>query len=261
MGRYSNKKREFVKNISRYSEIPLLKNDEILIAVENNRMLDSDVIPYVNRDTKVPWIWDYNEFDGPIKTCPGTTDLAHLGITFPLWSDFRCRMAPNGGLEYELNIANHNRGNEVAGMVQEFAFGQTGVCPWTDLRDKSIEKTNYIKLVTPYYVQTPKGYSCLIMGHPMYPRKEFTVVPGVVNTDSYHTLNVVLNVLTPNEFYVSQGTPLAYVIPFKRSDNIKRIIEGDESVFNLLAHRGFGGPWPPIWRRGKYKREQRRWDR
>jgi dUTPase len=261
MGRYLNKKKKFVKDVSRLSDIPNLEPGQIIVAVENNRMLDSAVVPYLNKNSKVPWIWDYGDGPGAIKTCPGTTDLAHLGVTFPLWADFRCRMGPEGNLEYELNIAREDNSPGVAGLMQEFTFGQTGPCPWTDLRDKSIEQAGYIKIVSPYYIKTPKGYSILITGHPMYPRKEFVVVPGIVNTDSYHTVNVVLNVLTPNEFYVAQGTPIAQVIVFKRSDNVKEIIEGDESVYRLLSHLGFGGPWPPKWRKGKYKREQRRWDR
>lgn len=259
MGRYSSKKRKFIKNVSRYGELPELEPGQIIVAVENNRMLDSQIMPFTNRDSKIPWIWDYDGGPGEIRTCPGTTDLAHLGITFPIWADFRCRMGPEGNLEYQLNVANDP--SEVAGLIQEFGFGQTGHCPWTDIRDKTIEKTNYLKLVTPYYIKTPKGYSVMIVGHPMYPRKEFVVVPGVVNTDSYHTVNVVLNVLTPHEFYIAQNTPIAQIIVFKRSENTKEIIEGDTSVYKILSHRGFGGPWGPVWRRGKYKREQRRWDR
>lgn len=261
MGRYLNKKKKFIKDVSRISEIPNIEPGQIIVAVENNRMLDSTIMPYSNRNSKVPWIADYDNGPGAIKTCPGTTDLANLGVTFPLWADFRCRMGPSGNLEYELNIVTEQYPSQVAGLIQEFTFGQTGPCPWTELRDKSIEQSGYLKLVSPYYIKTPKGYSVLITGHPMYPRKEFVVVPGIVNTDSYHTVNVVLNVLTPNEFYVAQGTPIAQVIVFKRSDNVKEIIEGDESVHALLGQRGFGGPWVPRWRKGKYKREQRRWDR
>lgn len=261
MGRYLNKKNKFVKNVSRIGDLPNLKPGQIIIAVENNKMLDSSVMPYANRGTKVPWVWDYNDSQAPIKTCPGTTDLAHLGVTFPLWADFRCRMGPEGRLEYELNIAREEMTPQVAGLIQGFEYTQTGSCPWTELRDKSIERSEYLKLVSPFYVKTPKGYSVLITGHPMYPRKEFVIVPGIVNTDSYHTVNVVLNVLTPEEFYIAQGTPIAQFIVFKRSDNVKDVIEGDESVYKILGHRGFGGPWPPKWRKGKYKREQRRWDR
>lgn len=242
-------------------DIPELNPGQVLVAVEDNRMLDDGTImPYVNRSTKVPWIWDYNEGNGPIKTCPGTTDLAQLGITIPLWADFRCRMMPDGGLECELNVLKI-RDNQIVGRIEPFSYGQTGSCPWTELRDKDVAKANYLKLVSPFYIKTPRGYSTMIVGHPMYPRKEFSVVPGIVNTDSYHTMNVVINVLTPQEFYVAQGYPIAQAIVFKRNDNVREILEGDSSVHELLSHRGFGGPWPPVWRKGKYKREQRRWDR
>lgn len=261
MGRYlKNKKRTFVTDVRRLSDLPDLKPGQLILAVEDNRMLDDEaVMPFLNRSAKVPWIWDYN-VSGAIKTCPGTTDLAQLGITIPLWADFRCRMSPDGGLECDLNVMKISD-NQVAGRIEPFTYEQTGACPWTELRDKSISNASYLKLVSPFYLKTPRGYSTMIIGHPMYPRPEFTVIPGIVNTDSYHTMNVVINVLTPREFYVAQGHPIAQAIVFKRSDNTREIIEGDSSVHELLAHRGFGGPWPPKWRKGKYKREQRRWDR
>jgi dUTPase len=260
MRRFSEKKNKFISNISRIGEIPELEPGQILIAVDENKILDTDIMPYANRGVKIPWVNNHEAAQGPIKTCPGTTDLIALGVTVPLWADLRCRMSPDGGIEAEFNIVRENQ-FAAAGMIQPFDFNQTGTCPWTDLREKPIEKSNYLKLVSPFYVKTPKGYSSLIIGNPMYPRKEFDVIPGIVNTDQYHTMNVVLNVRTASEFYVAQGTPIAQVIVYKRSDNIKEIIEGDETVHRALYGRGFGGPWAPVWRKGKYKREQRRWDR
>lgn len=261
MGHYSNKKKKFVRDARRMGDLPELSPGQLIISVEDNSILDDETImPYINRSSKVPWIWEYNDGPGPIKTCPGTTDLAQLGVTIPLWADFRCRMSPDGGLECDLNVMKTSE-EQTVGRIEPFTYDQTGSCPWTELRDKAISTANYLKIVSPFYFKTPRGYSTMIIGHPMYPRSEFAVVPGVVNTDSYHTMNVVLNVLTPKEFYVAQGYPIAQAIVFKRSDNPREIIEGDSSVHKLLKHRGFGGPWPPQWRKGKYKREQRRWDR
>ena len=82
MGRYSrNNKRTFVTDVKRLSDLPELKPGQLIIAVEDNRMLDDETImPFLNRSSKVPWIWDYHG-SGAIKTCPGTTDLAQLGMT------------------------------------------------------------------------------------------------------------------------------------------------------------------------------------
>jgi dUTPase len=109
---------------------------------------------------------------------------------------------------------------------------------------------------------TPRGYSSIITGSLMNPRPEFDIIPGIVNTDYYHTLNVIMNVLTDKEFYISQGTPIAQVTFFKRSDNVSKMYVGGDSVFRTISTRGFGGPLAPLedWRRGKYRREQRKWD-
>lgn len=73
------------------------------------------------------------------------------------------------------------------------------------------------KFINPWAVKTPKGYSCLFIS-PMHQDLPFTILPGVVDTDSYiRNVNFpfVMNDLTW-EGMIPAGTPIAQVIPFKR---------------------------------------------
>lgn len=254
---------KFLTGLTRVGQVPKLKPHEILVMPEHDSLLDSDIIsPIINKNYDDWWIDNLDSNRG-IVHCPGVTDVMHTGITLRLWGDLRCRPSPDGmRMETEFNISSSYQ-NQSAGSIEPFEFEATGACPYTDRRDESIKRANYVKLVTPFYIRTAKGYSSMISGSHINPRPEFDVVTGMVNTDYYHTINVVMNVLTDKPFYVAQGTPIAQIIVFKRNDNIKTLLWGDENLYRAHRGRGFGGPWVPLngWRKGKYKREQRRWDR
>lgn len=73
------------------------------------------------------------------------------------------------------------------------------------------------KFINNWAIKTPKGYSCLFV-NPMHRDLPFTILPGIVDTDSYlRNVNFpfVLNDLTW-EGLIPAGTPIAQVIPFKR---------------------------------------------
>lgn len=225
-------------------------------------MLDSDIVPFLNFNRKEDWVVNIEKnTPGSYRTCPGGTDLMQLGLTIPLWGDIHIRPSMDKKMiEAEFNIERENDGQH-AGMIDNFMQEQTGKCPYTDRRKSTIEKTQYLKLVNPFMFKTPKGYSTLITGSQLNPRKEFDVISGVVNTDYYHTCNVVLNVLVDDYFMIERGTPIAQMFVFKRSENIKHLYIGDETVHGLHKRLGFGGPLKlGRWKRGKYKKEQRLWD-
>lgn len=77
----------------------------------------------------------------------------------------------------------------------------------------------YPKWINPWSIRTPEGYSTLFV-HPMHRDLPFTIMPGVVDTDTYFApVNFPMVINDPNfEGYIPQGTPIAQVIPFKRDN-------------------------------------------
>jgi hypothetical protein len=75
----------------------------------------------------------------------------------------------------------------------------------------------YPKLMNPWGIKTPPGYSTLFMA-PVHRSNIFTILPGVVDTDTYTAPVNFPMVLTDVKFegLVPAGTPIAQVIPFKR---------------------------------------------
>lgn len=78
---------------------------------------------------------------------------------------------------------------------------------------------SYPKWTNPWSIKTPRGYSILIV-QPFHRESLFTIFPGVVDTDTYSApinFPFVLNDVT-FEGLIPAGTPMAQIIPFKRTD-------------------------------------------
>jgi hypothetical protein len=77
----------------------------------------------------------------------------------------------------------------------------------------------YPKWNNPWSIKTPKGYSTLFV-QPMHRESMFTILPGIVDTDTYTApVNFPMVINDPDfEGLIPKGTPIAQVIPFKRDD-------------------------------------------
>jgi hypothetical protein len=77
---------------------------------------------------------------------------------------------------------------------------------------------SYPKWLNPWAITTPPGYSVLFV-QPFHRESVFTILPGVVDTDTYNaSVNFPFVLNEPNTFegLIPAGTPIAQVIPFKR---------------------------------------------
>jgi hypothetical protein len=79
------------------------------------------------------------------------------------------------------------------------------------------ETLYYPKWMNPWSIKTPKGYSVLFT-QPMHRESPFTILEGVVDTDTYNAPVNFPFVLNDWGFegLIPAGTPMAQVIPFKR---------------------------------------------
>jgi hypothetical protein len=83
----------------------------------------------------------------------------------------------------------------------------------------------FYKILNPWKIKTPKGYSCLFVPPLNNADDRFSIIPGIVDTDTFpNEINfpIIINgdkypVL---ETTIKKGTPYVQIIPFKR-DNWK----------------------------------------
>ena len=110
--------------------------------------------------------------------------------------------------------------------LQAHSIDQLGEkCPFVN-KNKSLP---FHKILNPWLIKTPPGYSCLFLPPMNNSDDRFSIIPGIVDTDTfYQEINfpIIINgdkypVL---ETLIESGTPIVQVIPFKR-EKWKMIIE------------------------------------
>jgi hypothetical protein len=78
---------------------------------------------------------------------------------------------------------------------------------------------NYIKIVQPWIIKTPPGYSCLFVQPFYHFEKRFKLFPSIVDTDKHDMIvNLPGVLLSDKEITLEPYTPLMQVIPFKREN-------------------------------------------
>ena len=152
-----------------------------------------------------------------VKVCPSFPDYFSLGYVIPLWTDIILKY------DWKTDKYNFQYGQSITG--QEDA--QYGVATHMNSQFISYAPTanflgkpsNFVfKLICPWYAKTAPGYS--MMQLPMFYsfNGDFSVMPGVIDTDIHHVLNQQLVYHGDGEeIFIKKGTPIAQYIPFKRS--------------------------------------------
>jgi hypothetical protein len=139
---------------------------------------------------------------GTVKRCPAIVDLITEGFIIPLWSDF---LVQRDMETLEWDNKNFKYGIEFHSKEQ--------------IKGWDLKKTDFpegVKFINPWRIYTPKGYSVMFMTPTYQFEKRFTVLPGIVETDSYHHVNFPTVWHTTKDTFIERGTPFIQVIPFKR---------------------------------------------
>ena len=79
----------------------------------------------------------------------------------------------------------------------------------------------FYKILNPWKIKTPKGYSCLFVSPLNNSDDRFSIIPGIVDTDTFpNEINfpIIINgdKYTILETTIKKGTPYVQIIPFKR---------------------------------------------
>jgi hypothetical protein len=116
----------------------------------------------------------------------------------------------------------------------------------------------YPKIINPWAIKTPKGYSTLVV-QPMHRESVFTILPGIVDTDTYTApINFPMVINDPMfEGLIPKGTPVAQVIPFKRDKwkmkiGSKKEIEEQNKISTKLTTKFFDKYKTMFWTRKEF---------
>jgi len=87
----------------------------------------------------------------------------------------------------------------------------------------------FYKLVNPWKIKTPKGYSCLFVPPLNNSDDRFSIIPGIVDTDTFPN-EINFPIIINGDKYpilettIKKGTPYVQIIPFKR-DSWKMLLK------------------------------------
>jgi hypothetical protein len=94
------------------------------------------------------------------------------------------------------------------------------------------------KIYNPWTIKTPKGYSCLFVSPLNNSDDRFSIIAGIVDTDTFRqeiNFPIVLNgdKYPTLETIIKKGTPYVQVIPFKRENWKMKIMEKTQKQIEL----------------------------
>lgn len=178
---------------------------------------------------------------GTVKSCPAMHDWFNLGFVIPMWCDSilscnRHEVEAQGGSpdDWEWNW-------KVSGSAYTWAVH--GNQQFLDYAPSWVNQTtsHMFKAECPWRCKTPKGYS--LIQFPMFWEfnRDWTVIPGIIDTDIHHELNQQV-MIHKEQVTIKRGVPLAMYVPIKRETlnyDVRAATEEDLKVSRSNTHEIF----------------------
>lgn len=172
---------------------------------------------------------DTGVFSGNVKLCPSFPDYFSRGFIIPMWCDTYLYYDSETE-EYKWRSANEN--------FRWSAHPNFQFLDDVDFNFMGKPAQFIFKPDSPWNVVTPKGWSIYQLPLFFHHSNEFSVFPGVIDTDVWHEVNPQIMLLQDKkEVFIPRGTPFVQYIPFKRESlelDVREQTEADKKM--LEAH-------------------------
>lgn len=153
----------------------------------------------------------FDNITGPktVRQCPSFPDFFSSGYVIPMWMD--------SILSYDKVL---DRWSKEHAPVVDWAFhGNQQFLDYTEARLFGKESSFVFKTECPWMIITSPGYSVLQLPMFYHFNKEWSVLPGIIDTDIHHEVNQqVLYHGNGEKVLIERGTPFVMYIPYKRED-------------------------------------------
>ena len=173
------------------------------------------------------WFKDIPNTEGmSVKVCPSFPDYFSQGYIMPMWCDSRIQ-SKDGFWNWETSDS----------RFEWASHGNHQLLDHTDVNFNGVAGNFVFKPNSPWRIITPPGWSVLQLPLFYHFNKEWSILPGIIDTDIYHETNQqVLYHGNGESVLIKRGDPFVLYIPFKRSDKLKSEIryknEKDETILN-----------------------------
>ena len=189
--------------------------------------------------------------DMSVKVCPSFPDYFSQGYIMPMWVDVRLQYK-NNEWGWETPITNFTWN----------VHGNNQFLDYTNAKFNGVDSQFVFKADCPWRIVTPPGWSVLQLPLFYHFNQEWSVLPGVIDTDVHSEINQqVLYHGNGKPVVIKSGDPFVLYIPFKRSNKLKHTIRYQtEKDVKLFKKGGFqiNSSFRPS---GGYREMQRKRDR
>ena len=162
---------------------------------------------------KMPMIKTNISFDGvdagSVKNCPSFPDYFSNGYIMPMWTD-TILFFDSSRQEWK---ARQSDPEAMLSVHPPYQYTE-------HVNHKFMGRDTFavFKLVSPWQIFTDKGYSIYQLPTFYHFNEDFSVLPGIIDTDTYCQTNIQLLIHSDKkEIFIPRGTPLAQYVVFKRN--------------------------------------------
>lgn len=143
-----------------------------------------------------------------IKSCPSFPDYFSQGFVVPMWM--------NSKLSYDKD-KDFWSADSTDVLPQWQIHGNVQALNYVEMNMQGKEANLIFKANCPWRLITPPGYSVLQLPLFYHFNKDYSILPGVIDTDIHHEINQqVLYHGDGKEIIIKRGDPFALYVPFER---------------------------------------------
>jgi hypothetical protein len=231
------------------------KNEKItFVSTVSGLESSEDILPRPAKYFIPQWFKDIpSTIPSSVKVCPSFPDYFSQGYIIPMWCDVKLAYTketdkwewktPSSVFTWETHspeqLINHKTPN-FNGVDGQFVF----------------------KAISPWRIITPPGWSVLQLPLFYHFNKEWSVLPGIIDTDIQNEVNQqVLYHGNDKEIEIKQGDPFALLIPFKRSNKLDYEVRYQNNNDQESFHKQFLEATGKFLPNGYYRKLQRKRDK
>jgi len=176
------------------------------------------------------------------KLCPGMIEYFKQGYVVPLWADLLIDISrTDNELKYAWEFSDKTY------KLDHHLHSQ-----FLDYAPKHAQQNIHMifKLINPWRVKLPKGYSMYQLPMHYHYDDNFHVLPGIYPSDSYPELHSQLCITKLGQFVIERGTPIAHYVPFKRESFTLEITHNNKEMnkFCNISARKIDSKFKKRWR-------------
>jgi hypothetical protein len=169
------------------------------------------------------------------KICPSMADYFSNGYVLPMWMDMT--------FKYSKESQRWESKHSGEPFLPLTVHGNSQLIDYADVNFIGKDASIVFKASAPWKVITSKGYSVLQLPLMYHFNKDFTVLPGIIDTDTLHDIHVQMAYHgNEEEIFIKRGTPLCVYIPFKRTKynfSFNAQTEKEKRIFDSLKYNLF----------------------